>query len=111
MIEEIVRNFLKEELGVPLYFEHKVGVSDSFLVIEKIAGRMKNHLKGATVAIQSYAPSLYQAAVLNESVKSAMMGLTVLDAVHGVHLSSDYHFTDWETKSYRYQAVFVIDYY
>lgn len=111
MIELIIKEFLDGQLDVPSFFEHQTELPDRYLLIEKVGGGQKNQLKSATVAVQSYATSLYDAAKLNEQVKEAMLELGTVDAVSGISLDSDYNFTDTETKSYRYQAVFDINYY
>lgn len=111
MIELIIKEFLDGQLDVPSFFEHQTELPDRYVLIEKVGGGQKNQLKSATVAVQSYGPSLYEAAKLNERVKEAMLNLVAVDAVSGVSLNSDYNFTDTETKSYRYQAVFDINHY
>lgn len=111
MIELTIKEFLDGQLDVPSFFEHQTELPDRYVLIEKVGGGQKNQLKSATVAVQSYGPSLYEAAKLNEQVKEAMLELVTVDAVSGISLNSDYNFTDTETKSYRYQAVFDINYY
>lgn len=39
-----------------------------------------------------------------------MDGLTTVENVGGAHLNGSYNFTDTETKNYRYQAVYDINY-
>lgn len=109
MIENTVLNYLKNKLDVDVKTE-KINAS-TFVLIEKTGGGEKDHLKNATLAIQSYAPSLYEAAVLNKSVKVAMQNLPELDDICKCELNSDYNYTDLSTKRYRYQAVFDIIYY
>lgn len=111
MIELIIKEFLDGQLDVPSFFEHQTELPDRYVLIEKVGGGQKNQLKSATVAVQSYGSSLYEAAKLNEQVKEAMLELVTVDAVSGISLNSDYNFTDTETKSYRYQAVFDINHY
>ena len=60
--------------------------------------------------MQSYAPSLFEAAELNERVKAAMDDLILLPDIFSAKLDSDYNFTDTATKQYRYQAVYNITY-
>ena len=67
--------------------------------------------RSATIALQSLADSLYNAAVLNEQVKEAAADMIELDKICRVSLNSDYNFTDIQTKQYRYQAVYDITYY
>ena len=54
---------------------------------------------------------MQKAAELNVKVKSAVKGLIELDSICGVHLNSDYNFTDTKQNNYRYQAVFDINYF
>lgn len=54
---------------------------------------------------------MYKAAELNEEVKKVVAEMIELDSIARVQLNSDYNFTDTETKRYRYQAVFDINYY
>ena len=54
---------------------------------------------------------MHDAALLNEEVKDVVEGLIELDDISGISLNSDYNYTDTETKSYRYQAVFDINHY
>lgn len=110
MIELILKQYLNSALDVPVLFEHKAGTDVPFIIIEKTGGSSDNHLQKATIAIQSYAASLYNAAKLNEDVIRAMDRFDEIENITGVHLNSSYNYTDTETKNYRYQAVFDINY-
>lgn len=111
MIELIVRKFLSKELQVPCYLEHRKDLPESYVIIEKTGAGGSDFTHSATFAFQSYAPSLQKAAELNEVVKKAVENLITLDEICGVHHNSDYNFTDTETKKYRYQAVYDINYF
>lgn len=111
MIEIAVKDFLAKELDVPVYLEHHVDAPDSYIIIEKTSSGRNNNLENSTIAIQSYADKLYEAAVLNEKVKKAMFEFPGQDSISKVALNSDYNFTDIDTKKYRYQAVFDIYHY
>lgn len=111
MIEVIIKDYLDGHLDVPSFFEFEDNMPDEFILIERTGGRKENHLKSATVAIQSYSTSLFKASALNEKAKDVLENMIVLDEVSGIYLNSDYNFTDIETKRYRYQAVFEINYY
>jgi hypothetical protein len=110
MIELILKRYLDNALDVPVLFEHKTGTDVPFVIVEKTGGSSDNHLQKATIAIQSYAASLYNAALLNDKVTQAMDKFDEIENVAGVHLNSSYNYTDTETKNYRYQAVFDINY-
>lgn len=111
MIEIIVKNYLTKLLDIPVVFEHQKNLPKRYIILEKIGGSKENFLNSSTIAIQSYAESLYEAAKLNEKVKQLMNDLIKVEEISKVKLNSDYNFTDTETKKYRYQAVFNINYY
>ena len=87
-------------------------MSSKCYLIEKTGDTRTDHINKATITIQSYGESLYEAMSLNELIKNIMLDdLISLDSVAGVKLNSDYNFTDTQTKNYRYQAVFDIVHY
>lgn len=83
----------------------------SFCVVQKTGSGVSNRLRMATIAVQSYAPTLESAMTLNEAVISAMDNMVELSNITAVRLNSDYEFTKESTKQPRYQAVFDIYYY
>ncbi|MDU5466391.1 MAG: hypothetical protein E6084_00795 [Peptoniphilus harei] len=110
MIELVIRNHLEKILKVPVYLEKEDNMPDSYVIFEKTSGGQKNQINSASFAFQSYAKSMYEAAMLNEELKAAVLKLQWSKEVGGVRLNSDYNFTDVTTKKYRYQAVFDITY-
>ena len=112
MIEQILYSYLKTVLAEPIYLEIPKTKPSSFYIIEKTGSGMENHIKNATLAIQSYSDTLYNAAVMNENVKEAMLsGAIGLVEISRISLNSDYNYTDGTTKQYRYQAVFDVTHY
>lgn len=111
MIELIVKNYLSTKLEIPIVFEHQQNLPKKFILIQKTSGSRENFLNSSTVAIQSYAESMFETAKLNEKIKNLMYDLTTISEVSKVKLNSDYNFTDTETKRYRYQAIFDIYHY
>ena len=109
MIEEIVFNYLKNKLNVPVTFENINEVE--YVLISKSGSSRFDFTNTATFFIQSYSSSKYKASLLNEKVKDAMYDLIELDEITSLHLNSDYDYTDTTTKKYRYQAVFDIGYF
>ena len=112
MIELIVLNYLKSILtDVMVTTEIRQGIAGSFVSIEKTgSGMSENLLPSASIAVQSWADSLYDAMVLNERVKTAMLNLPTVREVYKCSLNSDYNYTDTATKHPRYQAVFDVVY-
>lgn len=110
MIETVIYDYLNEKLNVPAYMMEPKSPPESYVLIDRTAGD-DEHVRSATVAIQSYGKSLVDACMLNEKVKDIMRDIIDLDTVVKCKLNSDYNFTDTETKRYRYQAVFNLVYY
>lgn len=118
MIEKTVLDYLGGVFeSIPVLMEVPEVPSETYstfpeklIVIELVGKRKSNHVYAASIAFQSYAMSLYEAAALDESVRAAVEGMPALANVGGVTLSSNYNFTDTRTKRYRYQCVYDIYY-
>ena len=111
MIENIVLNHMEEKLNVFVGLEvPDEDVPSRYVIIEKTSSSRINHIDTATFAFKSYAPTMYEAAELNEAVKLAADGLIENDLISRAALNSDYNFTDTAKKVYRYQAVYNITY-
>ena len=111
MIEKTILDYMKEHASVPAHMQRPENPADAFILIEKAGSGRENHVDESTIAIQSYAKSLYEAALLNEEVKELMESILELDEISSVQLNSDYNFTEPARKQYRYQAVFDITHY
>lgn len=112
MIEAVILNYLSTQLNpVPVYMEIPATHPDKFVVIERTGGSISNHLHESTFAVQSYGPSLYEAASLDEQVVEELLAAVSLDEISSSRLNSHYNYTDTSTKRYRYQAVFDISHY
>lgn len=109
ILEEKIRNYLGDTLSVNVYLEVPKAPPDSYVVIQRTGSIGANRLRTATLAIQSIAQTLCEAAQLNEAVKQALDVVEITD-VFGVYLNSDYNFTNTNTKERRYQAVYNITY-
>lgn len=110
MIEKTVLDYLSEKMTVQIYAE-KRGQNGKYVIIEKVGGGETDHIKRASIAVQSYADSMFDAAELNEKVKEVMKGIIALPEVSSCKLDTDYNYTDTSTKKYRYQAVFDLVHY
>lgn len=111
MIEKILYDYLSTTKKLAIYLEIPRDKPDSFYIMEKTAGGQTDKVNRATIVIQSYAPTLYDAALMNEAIKNAMLDALELDDISRVEINSDYNYTDPTTKQYRYQAVFVVTHY
>lgn len=115
-IEVTLRNFLDQwfqENGYdyPVYLETESSMPDEYVMLEKTSSGKSNHICDATFAVQSISTSMAKAAELNELSKCAMEQSINTDRITRCELDTDYPWTDTETKSYRYQAVFNLTHY
>lgn len=110
MIEIVLLNYLKEVLSVDVFMEIPPDPPETYVRIEKTGSSEEEYIETATFALQSYADSMYEAALLNREVIDKMRKIIKLDEVFKAKLNSDYNFTDPSTKKYRYQCIFDITY-
>lgn len=110
MIEKIIYDYLNSQ-GISTFMQAPEDPPDEYVLLEKTGSSKTNQIYSATIALQSYADSLYSAASLNESVKAAMDSSIELADICSASLNSDYNFTDTTSKKYRYQAVYDIVHY
>ena len=109
MIEKIVLEYLDDALPARCYSEvPRSSPHEKYIVVEKTGSRTKDLIETSTIAVQSYAKTMYEAAELNEDVKSVMEEFADSPDISMCELNSDYNFTDMTVKGYRYQAVFEI---
>lgn len=109
MVEEIILEYLHENLpeGIEAYMEHPEGEDPKkMVVVEKTSSTEHDLVETSMLAIQSYGPTLYEAAQLNEIVKRLMREAVKLTGVSACKINTDYNYTNPATKEYRYQAVF-----
>lgn len=110
MIEEIVLDYLKDNLEVLVVLEKPDKEPEEYVLIEKTGSSYENFINTATIVLQSYSTSLHKAAQLNEKVKAAMNKIIELNDISKSQLNSDYNYTDTTKKKYRYQAVYDLFY-
>jgi len=111
MIEKTVLDYLASKLTVPVYMERPEKLPASCVIIEKTGGSGDRFFSQSTFAIQSYAETLYEAAVLNAKVKDVMDYIRDDTDVTRAVRNGDYNFTDPDEKRYRYQCVYEIYHY
>lgn len=110
LIETTLRDYLINAQNMPVYLSVPADHPDTYVVLERTGGGRSNRLPSATFAIQSCAPSMQEAAELNEVIKVLMEGFEQLPEIGSARLDSDYNFTDTSKKGFRYQAVYDIVY-
>lgn len=111
MIEITILDYLSARLSVDVRMEVPANPPERFVVLKKGGSSRENYIDTAIFTADSYAPTLLEAARLNEQVMAVMDGLIELDTVSAAKRSGDYPFPDTSTKRYRYQAVYDITHY
>ena len=110
MIEVKIIRYLTDALRMPVYAERPENPEAEYLLVERTGGGYRNCVRSATIAVQSYADSMYRAAEINQNVERAMLDFDALWGIGSCRLNSSYNFTDTDSRKYRYQAVFDIVY-
>ena len=113
MIEVVIMNALEAATNVNAYMEIPEESENTYIVIQRAGGEQRgSRMRTAVIAVQSYAQTLLDAAILNESVLNAMQELQYQDnEITICQLNSNNNSTDPETRRYRYQAVFDLVYF
>jgi len=111
MIEKIVLDYLNNALEYPTYTQEQNNGEKYFYLIQKVGSSVDNKIDTSMVAIQSYAPSRFEAAEMNYAMIEAMNDIIQLDEIGKCKKNSDYDYTDTSKKRYRYQALFEIVHY
>ncbi len=108
IIEATIIEYLKDKLDVSVVAETPDTEPESYVRIERVGRQVRNLLTTDSIAFQSYGATMYDAALLDDKVQSAVPELTKIAGVSGVHLASNYNSTDTSKKNYRYQCIFDI---
>lgn len=111
MVEKIILDYLNAKADVPVYMERPETAPSKYILLEKTGSSRTNYIMSSMFAVQSYAPTLYEAAELNKNVKEWLYAILELPEISSVSLNSDYNFTNTADKQYRYQAVFEFTHY
>lgn len=112
MIETVLLDYLNNaNLSAKVYMEQPKDKPEAFFILEKSGGGQTDHISESDFIVQSYGLTLYEAACMNEEIKAVMLRANTLNEVSAVELNSDYNYTNAESKSYRYQAIFVVTHY
>ena len=111
MIEKIVLDYLNNALEYPTYTQEQNNGEEYFYLIQKVGSSVDNKIDTSMIAVQSYAPSRYEAAEMSYAMIEAMNDIIQLDEIGKCKKNSDYDYTDTSKKRYRYQALFEIVHY
>lgn len=113
LIEPILIEYLGSKVDVEIYPTIPAEHSEMFATIQKTDSEIRNHIEGATFEICSYAHTKYEAMVLDDLIKTALLGdgSTSYGIVEKVEISSCTYgggndAPNTTTKSYRYRSYY-----
>lgn len=110
-IEEVIIDYLAGELGVGVSGDVPHPMPEEFVTVEKTGGSISDHVRSATLAVQSWSTSRAAADALNETVKAAMLTAVEQPEISRCALIGDSNYTDTAKHRPRYQAVFDVVYF
>lgn len=113
IIEKTIIDYLKacaiNGIGDNVFAEVPLNPPQKYITVYKTGSDTENRLTTATVAIRSISKrSLYEAAEINEAMKTAMEGIIFSEPVYRAALQTDYNNTLTSTREYCYQALFLV---
>lgn len=112
MIEVVLKNYLETCFNVPIYLEIPPdNTAKKFYALELVGGGEDNEIRESSITIESYGPSMYESALMDEEMIAAMENAPLCAEIYGVYLNSHYNATDTERKIYKYKALYDIKHY
>lgn len=111
MIEVALRDYLTDNIGVPVLMEHPKTSSKKFILLQLADGGQINHIDAATFFVNVYADSLYEAAELKEEVKTLLLDATSIPGITKSSLGQEQAATDSANHLYQYNLTFNFYYY
>lgn len=110
LIEQTVLEYLQDELDIDdVYLEIPNPIPEKFVVLHVIDRGKSNQINEVTIEFMSYAPSKYEAAVLDEQVRMAMENIIELDNI-ACHFGGGNDNPDTTLKIPRYRCYFNLFY-
>lgn len=110
MIEKTVISYLNSQLNVPVFMEKPENKTDKFVVISTLDIGRTDLINAVTLNLTSYAPTLLEAAELNEMVMDKMYDIIMLDHVSSSKLGGGGQAIKTDVKGYAYYCVFNLFY-
>lgn len=115
MIETFIKEYLEKIIDAPVLIEAPEIPSEKFskiperyVLIDRLGYSTENMIERHRIALQSYGPSLFEAAKLDKKVRATMEKIILLNNVGACEITGSYNFTDTVKKKYRYQSTFEI---
>lgn len=111
MIDVTLREYLLEDLDVPVLFEKPKQKPTTYVLIKNIDSGYINHISAATYAFTAIAPSFYEAKVLSDRVKTALFNSISLPQITSAKLGGQNGSAVATESAYEYELIFNFYYY
>lgn len=111
MIDVLLKDYLDNELAIPVVLEKPKQVPENYILIELIDGGEDNHINAATFQFHCHADSLYNAAVLADSVSALLKDAISLSAISKAQFGGKNPVINSATKTYKYVLTYNFVYY
>lgn len=112
MIEELLRNFLDENLSAPVFLNVPKDHPAEYYELEKTGGSRSDFIWESVFALKAYGETDYRAAVMIRDANNILLDKAIeRPEISKVELNSTADFKDTEKKLPRYQSVFVVTHY
>lgn len=111
IIEKEILNYLNsEDVGLTAYAERPNNPPTEYCLVARVSGEINETIRRATVDIDVYSDTLYNASVLNEQLITAMNDF-VHDSVSKIDCVGDAQNMDLQNKIYAYRTTWQIYFY
>lgn len=110
MIEQTVKEYLDTVLeDVKVFLEIPKQMPDKFILFQLIDRGIENRINEVTLEFRSYAPTKYEAALLDEKLRDAMESMHEGTDI-SCHLGGGNDDPDTTLKKYRYRSYYNLYY-
>ena len=106
MLETIIRDYLVNNLAVPVVLEKPANKPDEYVVLHKIDGGMTNKIPAGTLSVTCVSKTLYGAATLAQEVKDLLFMSVSLDNISSAKLGGEDGRTSPTERGYEYEIIF-----
>lgn len=110
-IESFIISALSEALEVPVSGNRPTPMPERFVTVEQTGSRERDHVRQATIVVESWAENREASAELNELAKAAMLALPALPEISSAACETDSNYPDLTTRKPRYRALFNVVYF
>lgn len=111
MLETTLRDYLMDQLDIPVYLEKPADKPSLYVVLRRIDSGMINQVAAATFSFKCIAETLYEAAQLSTQVKEALLESIELSVISSAKLGGENGRVDASERGYEYELIFNFYYY